>query len=346
MTKILVSLTHPAHINFFRYAADILVQKHNCQIQFFILPRGKLVSIFEREMGKFTYTKMGKYRSSLIGKALSVSEQCLTILTNGRRQGFDIATGFSNGDGLCHAVYLLHKPSVIFDDDVEYKLNFYPYKPFATRIVLPQSIPIRSNNIKKYAGFKELAYLHPNYFEPDVRKLSPYGLSPNEYVFIREVSSSTLNYRELPMGQLAEVCPRLKDLGFKIVLSLEEKKLKKLFEKDCIILEEPVEDIYSLQHFALFTISSGDTVARESPLLGTPVIYTGGRKMSVNQPLVEKGILFEANHEQPVLFLIDKIIKQKLKERTKSVVQQAISAEWEDTTQVIIRNLMEFARPN
>jgi predicted glycosyltransferase len=338
--KILLDFHHTADINFFKEAVAILKRDHGCEFVFVVEPRGRLVSILKKELVGIPFIKIGEYRASLPGKMFGIIEWCLFILSRLPKEHIDIATGFGSV-GLSFITWLLRKPSVIFDDDIEFKLGFYSYKPFATRIVLPQSISIKGKNIVKYNGFKELAYLHPNYFKPDIDALREYGIAESQYVFIREVSSSSLNYRNLKMGQLAGVCSYLKDLHLDVVLSLEDKSLTKQFENQCIILKEPVNDIYSLIHHALFTISSGDTMARESCLVGTPVIYTGGRKMSVNQELVTKGIFFEASDKQTILKLIKKIIKEDLKQKTQMIIQKALAEEWEDTSKVIIQNLME-----
>jgi uncharacterized protein len=341
--KILLDFHHAADINFFKEAIAILKKDYGCEFMFVVEPRGRLVSILEKELAGISYTKIGKFRTSLLGKMFGMAGWCISMLFRLPGKHVDVGTGFG-GVGLCHVTWLLRKPSVIFDDDIEYKLGFYPYKPFATRIVMPKSIPIEAKNIVKFNGFKELAYLHPNYFKPDIKELQEYGLAENKYVFIREVSSGSLNYRDLKMGQLATICSHLKDLHLDIVLSLEDKSLTKQFEKQCLILKEPVNDIYSLIHYALCTISSGDTMARESCLVGTPAIYTGGRKMSVNQGLVEKGIFFEADDDKKITSLVDTIYKENLKQKTQMVVQKALSEEWEDTTQVIIRNLIEIVK--
>jgi predicted glycosyltransferase len=230
---------------------------------------------------------------------------------------------------------------VIFEDDVDPRLGFWLYRHFSTRVVLPSHIPANGINIFKYSGFKELAYLHPNYFKPQRESLKRYGLENCDFVFIREVSSGSADYRHLVMGQLSRICPHLKALGFKIVLSLEEKSLRKQFEKDCIILEEPVEDIFSLLHFATLTISSGDTMARESCLLGTPAIYTGGREMAINKELERKGCFFKVQGDSQVLEAIRKIIENDIKKQTTEAIAHAIQYEWEDTTEVIVRNLLE-----
>jgi hypothetical protein len=339
--KILVDLNHPVDVNFFKNAIALLAKRHNCDIEITLQPRGKLVPILQRELPDYRFTSIGTYRKSLAGKVFGAGYRFARLLSYVRRGGFDAVVSFG-GIGVCHATYVLRKPSVIFDDDIEYRIGFYPYKPFATRLVMPHHIPVRGRNVVKYKGFKELAYLHPNHFKPDEGALREYGVTPGKYVFVREVSKMSMNYAHLEEGQLADVCRRLRTSGLDVVLSLEDKSLTDLFAPHCIILQEPVRDIYSLMHFALLAISSGDTMARESCLTGTPAIYTGGRFMSVNTELIKRGIFFEPDTDHTVMKLVDMIIEQNIKKKTREIMQQALSSgEWEDTTEVIVNNVLE-----
>jgi uncharacterized protein len=337
--KILVDLNHPVDVNFFKNAIGVLAKQHNCDVEITLQPRGKLVPILQRELPGYRFTPIGTYRKSLAGKVFGAGYRFLRLLSYVRRGGFDAVVSFG-GIGVCHATYILRKPSVIFDDDIEYRIGFYPYKPFATRLVMPQHIPVRGRNVVKYKGFKELAYLHPNHFKPDESALREYGVTPGKYVFVREVSKISMNYAHLETGQLAGVCGHLKTLGLDVILSLEDKSLTDRFAPHCIILQEPVRDIYSLMHFALLTVSSGDTMARESCLTGTPVIYTGGRYMSVNTELTKKGIFFEPDEEHSVMSLVGKVVEGNIKDRTREIVRQALVDEWEDTTEVIVNNVL------
>jgi len=341
--KILIDLNHPVDVNFFKNAIRLLTYKHDYDIEITVQPRGRLVPILQRELPDLPFTCIGKYRRSFAGKVSSAAYRCLQLLHHLQKGRFDAVVSFG-GIGVCHATYILGKPSIIFDDDVEYGWGFYPYRPFATRIVLPRHIPIRGRNIVKYKGFKEGAYLHPRYFFPDQAAIEEYGLRPDEYVFVREVSSVSMNYAHLQNGQLAGVCHHLRNLGLRVVLSLEDKSLKHRFSSDCTILEEPVRDIHSLMHYSLFTISSGDTMARESCLTGTPVIYTGGRYMSVNSELVAKGVFFQPNGATSVTDLAEELIRDNMKQRTQDIIRQALLDEWEDTTEVIVNNVLAMVR--
>jgi predicted glycosyltransferase len=343
--KILVDLNHPVDVNFFKNAILALTRQHGCQVDISLQPRGKLVPILQRELPGFPFTSIGSHRKSFLAKVLWLSYRFPLFLNHVRRGGYDVVASFG-GIGICHATYVLGKPSVIFDDDIEFGIGFYPYKWFATRLVMPEQIPVRGRNVVRYKGFKELAYLHPNRFKPDEAALKDYALGPGEYVFVREVSKVSMNYAHLETGQLASVCSHLRNLGLNIVLSLEDKSLRDRFSPHCIILEEPVKDIYSLMHFALLTISSGDTMARESCLTGTPVVYTGGRYMSVNTELVRKGVFFEPDSDHTVMDLVTMIRTGNIKEKTGETVRQALLNEWEDTTEVIVRNVLEAVHTN
>ncbi|MFH2112160.1 MAG: DUF354 domain-containing protein [Candidatus Bathyarchaeota archaeon] len=339
--KIIVDILHPADINFYKNALRILKTDYGVNYELIVLPRSSVVPIIQQEYPENNFICIGNYRYSLAGKILCLIQRTILIMKYLRHIDFDIVTSFGSY-GIAQAAYLLNKPSVIFHDDVEYKLSFDSFKNFASRIVLTSQNTIIGKNIVKYDGFKELAYLHPNYFTPNDDVLLEYGLEPLNYVLIREVSNSSFNYRNLIQGQLVDVCHHLRKMGLEVVLSLENKALKDKFEGKCILLKEPVSDVHSLLHFALLTITSGDTMARESCLVGTPSIYTGGRKMSVNKVLEDKSCLFniEANNTERIFDKVKDIIENNVKKKTGKKIKEAIKIEWEDTTKVIIDNLL------
>jgi hypothetical protein len=197
------------------------------------------------------------------------------------------------------------------------------------------SISITGRKIQKYNGFKEIAYLHPDYFIPSTKVLSQYQVEPFKYIFVREVDNVSLNYNHLEDAQLYRTCQKLKAQGYKIILSLENKSLMHKYIDSCLVLKEPVTDFYSLLYYASACISSGDTVAREACLLGTPCLYTGGRVMAANQPLIELGIFNECQES-----LSEKAVEiaNKLYD-WKSVMRSFIVNHCDDTTAIIVKNV-------
>lgn len=66
--------------------------------------------------------------------------------------------------------------------------------------------------------------------------------------------------------------------------------------------------------------------------------------MSVNTELVRKGIFFQPDQGHPTMDLASMIIEQKVKEKTQETLRQALASEWEDTTRVIVTNVLEAGR--
>jgi predicted glycosyltransferase len=311
------------------------------EFDFILHSRGPLLKIFMKEYGKYitsNYYIVGKHYNNIFGKIFDIVIRYPQLLKLTRSLKAGIIT--ASGDFVIASMKYINTPTVLFLDDYEYKLAFELEKMTASCIVVPICIPIKGKKILKYSGFNQLAYLHPNYFTPVKSVLREYGLTQNNYVFIREVSNTTLNYSGLEEGLLSEVCPYLKDMGFEIVLSLENKDLKRQFEDYCVILNEPVSDIHSLLHYASLTIASGDSMSRESCLVGTPAIYTGKRDMAINRELIKKGCFFKVDEVSNVMQQVKEIIENDIKKETEYTIQKAIKNEWDDTTQVIIDVLL------
>ena len=120
--------------------------------------------------------------------------------------------------------------------------------------------------------------------------LKKYNLIPHKYIFVREVSTKTINYLGQESNKL-HVISNLIPSDHSVVLSLEDKSKIYLYPQNWILLQEPVEDIHSLIYYSRLLISSGDSMAREGAILGITSIYTGDREMAANSFLIKMGIL-------------------------------------------------------
>jgi predicted glycosyltransferase len=81
-------------------------------------------------------------------------------------------------------------------------------------------------------------------------------------------------------------------------------------------------------------------MARESCLVGTPAIYTGGRDMAINTELIKRSCMFKVEDEESIKNTIDRIITDNIKKEVEAKINQAIKEEWVDTTQVILDVLL------
>ena len=290
--NILFDINHPVDVNFFKNTITQL-SKEGHKVIVTYRPREKLKKIIEYELREFSPIAIGHHYKKFIAKVLGQLYRDFKMFKFQKKQGVDLSVCFGPTNAI--ASKLNRIPYLAFEDDFEYKIPFYHANIFATRHIMPNYIRFNNKKTFKYNGFKELAYLHPKYFCPNTNELRKYSINPNEYVFIRDISNVSLNYKK-SKNYIFPIIEHVKSNNMKIIISLEDNYLRDNLSKDCIILKEPVEDIYSLMKYSLFVISSGDTMASESCLLGSPCIYTGGRGMLVNKELLEIGEMFKEDN--------------------------------------------------
>lgn len=337
--NILFDINHPVDVNCFKNSIKILSREGHRVIVTY-RPRGKLRTIINSELGEFTPVQIGKHYSIFIMKIIGQLYRDICFLSFNKRNKIDLSVGTSTN---VISSWLLGIPHLAFEDDIEYKIPFYHANFFATRHIMPSCIDFKGKKVYHYKGLKELAYLHPDYFFPRLEGLQKFDVEPDKYIFIRKVANVSLNYRKKDNLTLA-VIHKIRELGFKILLSLEEKRMENAYRDNCIILEEPLKDIFSLMNYALFTISSGDSVARESCLLGTPTIYTGGREMLVNRELIEAGCMFREDTVEEIVERINFLSKVEVKQKVKKLVRIKIENEWDNTTEIILKHIKDFEK--
>lgn len=339
-STVYIDICHLPQANLFKNVVHLLYEKVN--IQLLVRPRGKLKEIIEMEYPSLPIVCFGSYNDSLVKKIISNIQRELLLLKFFKKNKFDILMGV--GSYFLSPISHLHnKPSIMFTDDFEHLWHFNLNKFLSTYFIFPKSIPINGRNIIKYNGYKELAYLHPNYFKSNRGILNEYDLEEERYVFIRMTTNTSINYRRqtqfIPINKWQEIIKYFKRRDIDVVLSLENKENSKFF-KNSIILIEPINEFYSLIKYSLMLISSGDTMAREACILGVPSIYLGGRKMVVNKEFIEKKIMFTPRDFESVISTIEYIINNNIKKETKEIIDYAIKYKWDDTTQVIMDILL------
>lgn len=269
--KILIDIGHPAHVHLFRFFAEEMIARGN---QLLFTCREKE---FEKELLEnfgFQFVSFGKKYKSLVGKLWGLLKfdykewkTCLQFKP-------DIL--LSHGSMYAaHTAWLIRKPHISFEDTFNMEqVNLY--KPF-TKIILigDYDNPLKNDSKTiRYAGYHELAYLHPNYFTPDKSILKEAGIENNEhYVVLRFVSWNATH-----------------DVGIKGFSVKDKVRLVKSLEKHCKVFissEDSVPEelkknvlkihpsmFHSLLGFATLYIGEGATTASESAILGVPAIYT------------------------------------------------------------------------
>ena len=338
--NILFDLNHPVDVNYFKNAI-LKLNRQGHEIFITYRPRGKLKAIIDFELGQFKPIPIGKHYHSFMNKILGQLHRDYEFIKYFKKNDIDLVACFGATSSISAKISGI--PFLAFEDDFEYKIPFYHANIFATRHIMPEYIKFSNRRTYKYKGFKELAYLNPRVFTPQIGAIEKLGLNENNYVFIREISNVSLNYKDKNKNIIDLVTYIIKK-GKKAVISLEDDSLRDKLKEMCVVLKEPVEDIYSILKYAQFAISSGDTMAREACLLGTPCIYTGGREMVMNNELIEIGVMFKEDNIEDILKRIDFLSDNDIKHNIEEKIKHKIDTEWDDTTEVILKNINDFIK--
>lgn len=268
--NILVDITHPAHVHFFRYAL-LEWQKRGHRVQ--IVARDKdLVLPLLSEYG-FPYLCLSRARCGLGGLAGELIEHELHLakVVCGFRPDVMLNVG---GTFIVHVGRLLHIPTIVFSDTEVAKVANGITFPFADFICTPACY--RDNLGRKhirYEGYQELAYTHPTYFTPDPNILSEIGVKPKEKLFtVRFVSwmaSHDVGQSGFSIEGKRRLVQRLAGLGRVIITS--ESPLPP--ELEPYRMRVSPTKIHDLLAFSTLYIGEGATMASESAILGTPFIF-------------------------------------------------------------------------
>ena len=297
------------------------------------LRRGKLPRILENELSQYPVHYVGKHEGSTWSIIVEANiEKLFRLFLFALREKIDI--GISVGSFTLGTVLsLMGKPNLQFDDDPERHVNVLLEKLSSTRLYFPPIIAPHKN-VENMQALKEWAYLAPAYFSPDIRALEPYGLQPGEYIFVREVSTGSLNYQEQEAGSVASFGDRF-PRNYQVLLSLEDKKTIGHYPEEWILLQEPLPDIHSLLYYSRMIVSSGDSMAREGALLGVPSAYVGIRCMKANQLLADRNMLFKKSPAEMPSFM-QQLVDDQIKVETQEAFRSLLVEEWDDVTSFIV----------
>ena len=184
--KILFGIWHPAHVHLFKNTINEL-KKQGHEIK--IIARDKDITIELLDKLNYNYEVISPHKKSLISKFLDFFIRWKETYYLCLKFKPDVAVGVADLYFSQIGKFLGFK-SLVLTDTEHVKLDKYLVFPFADCILTPKTFKrhISSSQIK-YDSYHELAYLHPNYFTPDINVLEELGISKGEqFVIFRFVS--------------------------------------------------------------------------------------------------------------------------------------------------------------
>jgi len=274
--RVLIDILHPAHVHFFRNFHTVMEERGH---ELCITARDKDRSVDLLRQYGLPYQQISVQKSGAVGMVVEMSQRTGSLMKVMGKFKPDVMTGIM-GPSIALAGKVRRVPSVVFyDTEFAKQTNWFVY-PLATSVVTPdcyQGAP-RANQ-RTYAGYHELAYLHPNRFTPDPSRLAAFGVEPDEpYSIVRFVSWQAVHDRDetgLTGEKKRHLVETLERHG-RVIVSSEAA-----LPPDLAALESrgPVEDIHHLLAHAQLIVGESATMSSEAAVLGVPavMIATTGR---------------------------------------------------------------------
>lgn len=266
--RIVVTIQHPAHVHFYRHAIDEL--RHDGH-EVFVFARENDLAVPLLEAYDIPHEVLAGQHDSLASLATVQLTYEWRLLEHARRIRPDVMTAIG-GVAVSHVASLVGARSVVFVDN-EGVWSHRLMAPFADVIATPANFRDDfGDKHVRYESFQELAYLHPNRFDPSPDALRAHGVNPNErYFFCRFRTWDALH--DVGQGGLTpegkrDLVSMFADRGTVYISSSDP------LPDDLEPYRSPVPDtrIHDLLYYADCYAGDSGTMATEAALLGTPAV--------------------------------------------------------------------------
>jgi predicted glycosyltransferase len=273
--RILIDILHPAHVHFFRnFHQEMLDRGH----ELLITARDKDRSVELLRAYQLPYQEISQQQHGA-RLAIEMAQRTAQLMKITRAVRPDVMTGIM-GPSIAVAGKLLRVPAVVFyDTEFAVQTNRVVF-PLAHSVCTPDcyQAKVRGRHLT-YRGYHELAYLHPNRFQPDPARLASFGVEPGEpYSIVRFVSWEAVHDRRelgLTMKQKRHLIEGLQRRG-RVLVSSEGQLPGDLAGLE---VQGPVQEIHHLIAYAQLVVGESATMSSEAAVLGVPAVFiaTTGR---------------------------------------------------------------------
>mgnify|MGYP006278286453 FL=1 len=267
--RVLVDVTHPAHVHLFRNAAEALdARGHEVRIA----AREKDVTTDLLDAHGLDYAVCSAKREGPMSLPREWALREVTLYRYARAFGPDVVLSHLN-PAAAHVAAAVGARSVVFHDtEIADAVERFTL-PFVDTVCTPTEFArdLPGDHVR-YAGFHELAYLHPARFDPDPDVLGRNGVDPESPYSVVRLVSMDAHHDVGTDGFGPETVRRLVDgLGAHgDVYVSTEGPLPGAFAEHALPVES--HELLDLLAFADCYVGDSGTMATEAGVLGTPAV--------------------------------------------------------------------------
>ena len=286
--RLLFDVLHPAHVHFFRHLAETTLAEGGDVL---FTAREKDVTLQLLRAHDLPHEVLTGIGGGAVGLAREMVVRTLKLSRRVRSFRPDLMLGIM-GPVIAPVGRVTGVPSwVYYDTETATATNRFVY-PLCSRLFLPESYRARApSKAERYAGYHELAYLHPNRFIVDPTVRAEAGLEPDEpFAVVRLVSwEASHDAGDTGFANPARFVNELKK-RIRVVITGERGVPPELAEQ---ALNLPPHRLHHLLAEASLYVGEGATMAAEAAILGTPAVFMHTARLGYMLELEERfGLLW------------------------------------------------------
>lgn len=326
--KILICINHPADVHLFKNFIWRMKEKGHT---FTIVARDKDKTIELLDRFGFSYILTGKAETTPFGyarEAIDRAWKIRSIIREGRSEM--VISQMDPSPAI--AAKMMSIPYLCLADTEHAKFIIRTTLPL-TRAVLTPSCFMTNLGKKQinYNGYKELAYLHPNVFKPDISVLHENGLNEDDhFIILRFVSWGA--HHDIGQHGIQDkigLVNKLERYG-RVLITSEGDVPPELISYQVKVSPEKMHD---LLFYAALYMGEGGTMASEAAILGTPSIFVSSLTGTMGnfielERTYDLLYSFEGDEQalkKAITILTDNTSKEKWKRKREKLIVEKIN---------------------
>lgn len=343
--RILFDINHPAHVHYFKHVISLLKGEGH---EVFVISRNKEIEHELLDKFQIKYISRGKGAKNFISRFFYYPYASFKIYHALKKYRINLFVSFLHPYGV-HASKFKGIKSLVFGDTENASLHIKYTLPYATEVHTPKVFKSNlGSNHHTFNGLMELAYLHPNYFKPDIRVLNEVGIQPNtKFVVFRFVSRKSLHDQNHSGLSISDKVFLVNEISkkYKVLISSEIELPNSLKPYELKIEKHRIHDLI---FYSSLLIGESATMSAESAVLGTPCIYFDNIGRGYTDYLEKEYNIIRRLNESTEsvgigIDLAEELIK---KEHVFSGVRKDILEHKIDTTKYIVKQIKRLLGSN
>lgn len=343
--RALFDLTHPAHVHLFKHAIrELAADGHAVRVT----AREKDVTTQLLDAYDIEHTVLSTKGDRTYELATEWTLRALRTTRFALDFEPDVVVSHLNPTAV-QAATVAGADSVVFNDQEASAMLARLAAPLTAAYCTPSTYrAARGRPHRRYDGFHELAYLHPNRFEPDADSLVEHGVDPDDhYAVLRFVSWGAhhdVNQKGLSNQAKRRLIEMLESSGNVYITA--ERELPREF--DAYRLPVPPELVHQLLYHANLYVGDSQTMATEAAVLGTPAVrsnsFAGDGDMSNFVELEQRyELLYSTDDEGTAVSLARELLERPDTDGEWATRRSRLIDETVDVTAYMLDVLREVA---